>query len=238
MDLGIEGRVALILGGSGRVGRAAAEQLQAEGVTVVLAARDATRLEAASVALGHAPWQTVDGSDDASVLGLIENVLAIHGTIDILVGAAAPAGRMLIARRDWEPQQMLSEIDAKAMVALRAMNAVLPHMLDRGWGRVVNVSGQNALISGSVTAAARNNVLTVVSKAAADAVAGSGVTVNVVHPGFISDKPVRDRGLGLPGDTTFAEVGAAIAFLCGNQAGAISGETLAIGHRVKGTMIL
>lgn len=239
MDLGLTGRVALVVGGSGRIGLATARQLLAEGARVVLAARDTGRLADAADALGGGvPVHTVDTRDDASVAALVAAVLEQHGRIDVVVNTAAPPAGTLDPARDRDASAILSAIDGKAMGYLRVIEAVLPGMLENGWGRIVNVSGQNALLSGSLTASARNSVANIASKVVADAAAGSGVTVNVVNPGPVGDDAPRDRGIGQPGGSTYEEVAAAIVYLCSEQGAAISGETLALGHRVRGHIVL
>lgn len=238
MDLGLTGRTALVVGGSGRIGLATARQLQQEGAKVVIAARDRGRLNDASEQLGGVPTFVVDTSSDESVDALVNAVTTDLGRIDVLVNTAAPSARTLDSALDHDPAQLMRAINGKAMGYLRVANAVLPGMIERGWGRIVNVSGQNALLTGSMTAAARNGVVSVAAKALADAVAGSGVTVTVVNPGTVTDEPDRAPTLGKPGDSTYAEVAAAIVYLASEQGGAISGETLALGHRVRGTMVL
>ncbi len=165
-------------------------------------------------------------------------MLEEFGRIDVLVNTAAPPASTLDPAKDRGPEAILAAIDGKAMGYLRMSEAVLPGMLERGWGRIVNVSGQFAQLSGSLTASARNSVANIASKVTADAAVGSGVTVNVVNPGPVSDAPERDGGVGKPGGSTYEEVAAAIVFLCSRQAAGISGETLALGHRIRGTIVL
>ncbi|PJJ72142.1 NADP-dependent 3-hydroxy acid dehydrogenase YdfG [Diaminobutyricimonas aerilata] len=239
MDLGLTGRVALVVGGSGRIGIATARQLLAEGAVVVLAARDRGRLDAAAAELGaDVRVAVVDTRDAGSVDTMVRSVVEDLGRIDVLVNTAAPPAGTLDPSLDRDPAAILSAIDGKALGYLRVIEAVLPGMLERGWGRIINVSGQNALLSTSLTASARNSVASIASKVVADAAAGTGVTVNVVNPGPVADEPERDRGIGQPGGSTYVEVAAAVVYLCSEQAAAISGETLALGHRIRGQMVL
>jgi NAD(P)-dependent dehydrogenase (short-subunit alcohol dehydrogenase family) len=237
MDLGLEGKVALIAGGSGRIGRAVGAALVEEGATVVLAARSAGPLADAAEALG-ASSVLLDTADDASVSAAIADVLARHGRIDVLVNTAAPSASTLDPARATDPSMIVEAIDGKAMGYLRVMNAVLPGMLAAGSGRIVNVSGQNALLSDSIPAAARNGVVSVASKVLADSVAGSGVGINVVNPGPVTDHPDPQTAHGRPGQSTYAEVADLVTFLCCARSRAISGETVAVGHRVRGHMVL
>lgn len=235
MDLGIAGRVAFVVGGTGLIGRAVAESLLAEGATVVLGARNPLGLEQGHPELfartGHVAVDTLDAD---SVQGAVDSVVAQYGSIDILVNTAAPSARTLDSSRDRDPQQVLGAIDGKAMGYLRCANAVLPLMKETGFGRVINVSGQNAFLTGSLTGSVRNSAAIVMSKNLADLFAGTGVTVNVVNPGFVVDEPSTEVQLGKAGESTPAQVAALVTFLASAQAAAISGESIAVGHRVLG----
>src|SRR5262245_8847669 len=107
MDLGLAGRVALIVGGSGRIGLETGRQLLAEGATVVLAARTAEKVDAAVTELGGAgptlSGLTVDTGDDASVEALVAAVLAAHGRLDVVVNTAAPPANLLDPAKDRDP---------------------------------------------------------------------------------------------------------------------------------------
>ncbi|GIE29643.1 short-chain dehydrogenase [Actinoplanes italicus] len=235
MDLGIAGRTALIVGGSGLIGRAVAAALIREDVRVVLAARSADRLEAAAADLAaEVGTITMDTRDTASVTAAVGRVITAEGAVDILVNAAAPPARTLDPAKDQDPAQVLDAFDAKTVGYLRVVDAVLPFMRKAGFGRIVNISGQNAFLSHSVTGAVRNAAVIVASKALADSVAGTGVTVNVVNPGLVTATPNPSPQAGAPGDSTPEQVAALVTFLASAQAAAISGESLAVGHRVLG----
>ncbi|GAA0518644.1 dehydrogenase [Paractinoplanes deccanensis] len=231
MDLGIAGRTALIVGGSGLLGRAVAAALLAEDVRVVLAARDKARLADAAHSLDdEVACLTLDTREPASIRAAAERL----GTIDILVNAAAPPAQTLDPARDRDPAQILGALDAKAGGYLRAMDAVLPRMREAGFGRVVNISGQNAHLTRSVTGAVRNQAVITAAKALADAYAGTGVTINVVNPGIVTDIPSPAVAPATGGESTPEQVAALVAFLCSAQAATISGESIAVGHRVFG----
>lgn len=235
MDLGIAGRTALIVGGSGLIGRAVAATLIRERVRVVLAARTAENLAKAAAALGaNVSTVTLDTRDPASVNRAVEHVIATEGAVDILVNAAAPAAHALDPAKDQDPAQVLDAFDAKTAGYLRVIDAALPYMRRAGFGRVINISGQNALLTRSVTGAVRNAAVIVASKALADSVAGTGVTINVVNPGRVTATPKPAPGPATPGDTTPEQVAALVAYLASAQAAAVSGESIAVGHRVLG----
>jgi NAD(P)-dependent dehydrogenase (short-subunit alcohol dehydrogenase family) len=222
MDLQLQDRVVLVVGGAGYIGSAVTERLRAEGATVVVASRS-----------GSGDGIALDAGDDASVSAGIADVLARHGRIDGLVMTAAPSARTLDPARNADPAQVLAATDAKALGFLRVANAVLPGMRERGSGRVVVISGQNAWLTGNVTAAVRNAATNVIAKNLADEVVEDGVTVNVVNPGIVSDQPSASVEPGRGGESSPQQIADLVAFLV-SPLSVVSGESIAIGLRVKG----
>lgn len=222
MDLHLEDRVILVVGGHGLVGTAVVERLRAEGAIAIPASR-------------RAPDGIVlDAADDASVAHAIGGILAEHGRLDGVVVAAAPSARTLDPERNSDPSQVLDAVDGKTLTFLRVANAVLPAMRERGYGRLVGVSGQGAFVTGNITGSVRNAALIITAKHLADAHAGTGVTVNVVNPGIVKDEPSSDVRIGGSGESTPADTANLIAFLLSPLTGAISGESIAVGHRTRG----
>ena len=107
-------------------------------------------------------------------------------------------------------------------------------MVTAGFGRIVGVSGQNAFLTGSVTGAIRNAALIIAAKNLPDSVAGSGVTVNTVSPGVVTDDPSAEVKPGAPGESSPGQIADLIAFLLSPRTAAVSGESIATGHRVRG----
>ncbi|CAN5238444.1 SDR family oxidoreductase [soil metagenome] len=236
MQLGLQGIVALVVGGAGTVGAAVANALHAEGAVVVLAGRTEQTLARAAANLGEGSgFVVLDTRDATSVADGVAWVVATHGPIGIAVNTAAPSARTLDPAKNSEPEQVLEAFDAKALGYLRVANAVIPGMRDAGFGRIINVSGQNAYITGTVTGAVRNSAVIVLSKGLADSLAGTGVTVNVVNPGIVTESPSMDVQVGKGGDSTPAQVAALVTFLASVPGAAISGESIAVGHRVLGS---
>ena len=226
MDLGLRGHVVLVVGGTGLIGRAVVEQLRAEWATVVAAARHITD----GIAL--------DAQDSASVTAALGQVVEQHGRLDALVVAAAPSAQTLDASRHADPEQVLSAVDGKAMAFLRVANAALPIMTRAGYGRIVGVSGQNAFLTGNVTGSVRNAALIIAAKNLADGVAGSGITVNTVSPGTVTASPAAEVEPGRGGESSPQQIADLITFLVSPRSGAVSGESIAIGHRVRGVTVL
>ncbi|MBT0768536.1 SDR family oxidoreductase [Kineosporia sp. J2-2] len=229
MDLELKDRVVLVAGGSGLIGRAVVERLRLEGATALVASR--------STADGE-HGLTLDARDQESVDAAFRTALERHGRLDGLVVTAAPSARTLDPARNSDPAQVLEAVDAKALSFLRLANAALPVMTEAGFGRIVGVSGQNAFLTGNVTGSVRNAALVIAAKNLADAVAGSGVTVNTVSPGLVTQTPAAEVKPGTPGESSPAQIADLIAFLVSPLAGAISGGSIAIGHRTPGAVSL
>ncbi|MCY1693615.1 SDR family NAD(P)-dependent oxidoreductase [Curtobacterium sp. SL109] len=247
MDLQLSDRVALVVGGKGYIGTAVVDRLRAEGATVVVASRSASDDEGAGMseagtsgaATSGAATSAVamDTADQASVDAGVARVLAEHGRIDVLVVTAAPSARTLDPAKRSDPEQVAQAVDGKALGFLRVANAVLPAQRDAGFGRVVVVSGQNAYLSGNITASLRNTAVTVIAKNLADEVAGSGVTVNVVNPGTVTDEPSAEVQRGAGGESSPTQIADLVGFLS-SPLSAVSGESISIAHRVLGSVVI
>ncbi|MCH1883038.1 SDR family oxidoreductase [Agrococcus sp. ARC_14] len=225
MDLHLNDHVILVVGGTGLIGSAVSESARAEGATVVTAAR------------GDDAEIRLDGTDDGSVTAAIAAVLAEHGRIDALVVTAAPPAHTLDPARASDPEQVAQAVDDKAMAFLRLANAVIPSMREAGSGRIVGVSGQNALITGNITGAVRNAALIIAAQSLADELAGTGVAVNVVNPGLVSASARLEVAQGKPGESTPQQVADLIVMLLSPRL-AVSSESIASGHRVRGVVAL
>ncbi|MHA3703996.1 SDR family NAD(P)-dependent oxidoreductase [Jatrophihabitans sp. YIM 134969] len=224
MDLELSGRVVLVVGGNGLIGSAVVARLEDEGATVVVGSRSAPR------------GITLDATDDASVESAVATVLAEHGRLDGLVVTAAPSARTLDPTRQADPAQVIGAVDVKAMAFLRMANAVLPTMVEAGFGRIVGVSGQNAFLTGNVTGSVRNAALIIAAKNLADSVAGSGVTVNTVSPGTVTPTPASEVRPGAGGESSPEQIADLIVFLVSPRTATVSGESIATGHRVRGVV--
>jgi len=222
MDLQLTNRVILVVGGTGFIGSAIAERARAEGATVVVASRH------------PGDGIELDATDQASVDAGIARVLAEHGRLDGLVVSAAPPAHTLDPTRMSDPDNVMDAVNAKAMVFLRLANAAIPGMLAAGFGRIVGISGQNAYLSGNLTGAIRNGALNSAAKSLADQVAGTGVAINTVNPGFVTEQPSVEVEAGRPGESSPEQIAALVAFLLSPLAAAVSGENISIGHKMRG----
>jgi NAD(P)-dependent dehydrogenase (short-subunit alcohol dehydrogenase family) len=223
MDLQLADRVVLVVGGTGLIGSAIAERARSEGATVVTASRSGKG------------GIVLDARDEASVAAGIAQVIEQHGRLDAVVVSAAPSARTLDPARGSSPDQVADAFDAKALVFLRIANAVLPIMRSAGYGRIIGISGQNAFVTGSITGSVRNAALIMIAKNLADELAGTGVTVNSVSPGIVSPTPAAAVEPGRPGESSPTQIADLVTFLISPLA-AVSGESIAVGHRVRGAI--
>lgn len=229
-------RVALVTGGTGLIGTAVTRRLVGAGLRVVAAARTQSRLDEEVAAFGDSRVRavTVDVASTASVRQAVSAAARCWGRLDVVVNAAGPPAAALTGVEDVD--DVLAAVDAKAFGSLRVARAAWPYVSRSGAGRVVNVGGQLAHLTGSVAAAVRNQAVDVISKALADEFAPSGVTVNVVHPGPVvaGDPPPVEAVVGRPGTTSADRVAALVGFLVSVEAGSISGASIDVGHSLWG----
>ena len=223
MDLELNDRVVLVVGGTGLVGSAIAKQARAEGATVVVASRRGGE------------GIVMDARNDESVTAGVAQVVKEHGRLDAVVVAAAPSALTLDPALNSDPAQVADGVDSKALSFLRVANAVIPIMRAAGFGRIVGISGQNALITGNITGSIRNAALIIAAKNLADELAGTGVAVNTVNPGTVSDTPATEVEQGRPGQSSPTQIADLVTFLI-SPISAVDGESIAIGHRLRGVI--
>jgi NAD(P)-dependent dehydrogenase (short-subunit alcohol dehydrogenase family) len=225
MDLKLSNRVVLVVGGTGLIGSAIADRAREEGATVIVASRHG------------GDGLVMDASDDESILAGVAAVLDEFGRLDAVVVTAAPSARTLDPAHSSDPTQVLEAFDAKALVFLRVANAVIPWMREAGFGRIVGISGQSAFVTGNITGSIRNAALIIAAKNLADELADTGVTVTTVSPGIVSEFPATTVDAGKPGESSPTQIADLVAFLI-SPISAVSGESIAIGHRVRGAISL
>ena len=251
MDLGIRGRQALVCASSQGLGQACALALAQEGCHVTINGRDAAKLERTAQALRDAvagSGATVravaaDLGTDAGRQVLLDACPAP----DILVNnnAGPPPGQLA----DWDHAALLAALEANLIAGVLLIRAVLPGMRARRFGRIVNITSamvKTPHAAMGLSTAARAG-LTAVSKALAREAVVDNVTINQLLPeridtprqAFMAQRMVAEQGIDLAtarqriADTIPAkrmgrpeEFGAACAFLCGAQAGYITGQNL------------
>ena len=192
MDLGLEGKHAIVTGGSLGIGKAIARELAREGADVAIVARTKDRLEAAARELATETGRRViplaaDVTSRTQVDAMVADAAAQLGGLHILVNSGSPPGGSAGATGPIETivdEDLLHDFDVKYVGALRCARAAIPFMKAQRWGRIVNISGLNARNAGNLSGGARNTSLVHLTKTLAVQVGRFGITVNCVHPGI------------------------------------------------------
>lgn len=248
MDLGIKGKRALVCASSKGLGLGCAKALAEAGVDLVMNARGSEALEASAEAIRKAYGVDVAtvATDVTTPDGQAE-VLEAAGAVDILVTNAGgpPPGLW----SDWDREDFIKALDANMLTPIAFMKALLPGMMEKGWGRVVNITSQSVRAPIGVLGlsnSARTGLTGYVAGTSRQ-VAPKGVTINNLLPGIHA----TDRADSLDGDVsrsqnismdeareqraatiparrygTPEEFGQACAFLCSQHAGFIVGQNL------------
>lgn len=259
MDLGINGKRALVCASSKGLGKGCAENLAAAGVDLVMCARGSDALEATAEDIrSRFGVEVVTIATDITTEQGQQDVLQAAGDIDILVtNAGGPPPGMW---SDWTRDDFIKALDANMITPISLIKAVLPSMMDKGWGRIVNITSQSvkapiAVLGLSNSARAG---LTGYVAGTARQVAGHGVTINNLMPGIhATDRAVAlDTGVAnqqgisieeaavqraktIPAGRygTAQEFGATCAFLCSQHAGFIIGQNVLLdGGAVNATL--
>ena len=248
MDLGIQGRRALVCASSKGLGKGCAEALAGEGVDLILNARGAESLEAtaANIRSTYGVSVVAVAADITTEAGQAA-VLEAAGGIDILVtNAGGPPPGMW---SDWGRDDFIAAFDANLLTPIALITASLPGMMDRGWGRIVNIT--SVAVKAPIPVLGLSNTarsgLTGYVAGVSRQVAGSGVTINNLLPGLhdtdrlvtldkvdagargISEDDARQaRMQTVPAGRfgTSEEFGAACAWLCSAKAGFVIGQNI------------
>lgn len=253
MDLGLRDRVAIVAAGSKGLGRAIAGALAAEGAAVVICARGREALDGAcrelEAAGGRCHGVVADVSVPADVTAVVDAAQRAYGRVDILVtnSGGPKAGRFdTLTPEDWDAATRVLLTSAVGFAA-----AVLPGMRERRWGRILNVTSIAAKqpVDGLMLSNSLRAGVVAFARTLANEVAAEGITVNNLMPGYTRTERVVDLSAqmaaagGTTADAVVArweaeipmrrlgeprEFAALAAFLASEQAGYITGQSIAV----------
>jgi len=228
MDLGIEGKVALVTAASAGLGFGCAQALASEGCRVAINGHDAARLDAAGAAIGNETLTLpADVTDPDTPAALVASAVDRFGGLDVLVANAPgpPKARAMEATDD----ALREAVEANFLTSVRLVRSAVPHMRRTGWGRIVlltSVAIKQPIPDLAASSAARTGLWAWAKSAAADLI-GDGITLNVLAPGLHDTD--RVRALGHTGPTgNAADFGRIAAFLCSVHTGFLSGVALQV----------
>lgn len=242
MDLGIDGRIALVTGASKGLGLGIAQALAAEGARVAMSSRSQERIDAAAAEVPGAQGFVHDNTDVDGADRLIGTVHDELGAVEILVvnTGGPPAGEPLsFTREQWE-----AAYRSLVLSPIELIERAVPGMRERGWGRIVNVSSYAVRepIPYLMLSNAHRSATLAAFRTLARQLAGDGITLNTVLAGMIA----TDRLIELGGGSREAveenareqvpagrlgrveEFAAAAAFLCSDAASYVTGAALAV----------
>lgn len=242
----LNGKIAIVTGAGGGIGSAITRELHAQGATVALADLDPEAAQSVADELnatraGSAAVVAVDISDMDSVTSAVATVRETLGEVDVLVNNAGID--KIEPFVDSTPETWRRIVDVNLLGTINMTRAVLDPMLERGSGRIINIASDAGRVgsSGEVVYSATKGGVIAFAKALARETAAKGVTINAVCPGptdtalldqiaEVNEKlyqglsrAIPMRRLGQPDD-----IAPAVAFLAGEGAGFITGQTLSV----------
>jgi 2-hydroxycyclohexanecarboxyl-CoA dehydrogenase len=242
-------RVALVTGGAQGIGRGIAEQLGTDGFRVGVADLNLEAAEETAAAInaagGHAVAVQIDVTDTASVQAAVKSVTEEYGPVEVLVNNAGFDDFMKFLDTTEDFWDRILEVNFKG--ALRVIQATAPGMVERGWGRIINIGSDAGRVGSSLEAVysgAKGGIIAF-SKTLAREVATKGVTVNTVCPGP-TDTPALRKFAANSGDDAEkviagmtravpmrrlaipADIASAVAYFASDAAGYVTGQTLSV----------
>ena len=254
MNLSLEGKIAIVTGGSKGIGRATALALAQEGVDVAICARGIADLEDAAADIRASTGRKVlavqaDMGNPEDIKNLVAITVAELGGVDILINNAVnsiAAPFMELADEDW-----MNHINVKVMGYVRCSREAIPHMQERGGGRIINIGGMAARSANSLTNSngVTNSAVSNIAKNLSDQVAANGILVNCIHPGttrtprqtMLLERQAKDANITIQEAEQRAveaipigrmveskDIADLILFLVSDRAGAITGQTIAV----------
>ncbi len=261
MDLGLNGKTALVTASSKGIGKAVAEELASEGCKVAICSRSKEDLEITADDIKRkygvdVLWSVCDLNKSSDIENTFRVVLKQYGKIDILINncGGPPSGFF----RDFAEDEWVKAFEQVFLSVVRFSNLVIPGMVAKQWGRIINITSvsvkqpiDNLILSNSF----RSGIIGF-AKSLSNEFAKHNITVNNVAPGYTLTNRLYDLAVSRAKSSDISheevlaemarqvpmnrlarpeEIGAIVTFLCSNQAGYITGNTIHVdGGWVKG----
>lgn len=250
MDLELAGKKAIVTGGSRGIGKVIARVLASEGVDVAISSRNEEQLTASARELATATGRRIvplvaDTGKEQDVNRLVQRAIDELGGVDILVNNAALPGGISPATKLEQivDEHALEDINIKVVGYLRTARALAPHLVSKGWGRIINIGGLAIYRTGRPVATLRNVGVAAITKNLADELGPKGINVSAVHPGATrTERTEKSTERELAANVSIGrivdakEVAWVVAFLASPKSVSINGDAIPIGGGILGTI--
>ena len=254
MDFGLSDKVALVTGGSRGIGYAIAQALAAEGTSVAICSRNEAASQKAAAEIAQSTGSNVIGlradmGDAGDIAALVAVTVTQLGGLDVLVNNAATIGGTggIDTLAELNEPLLQADFQVKMLGYLRCAKEAYPHMEAKGWGRIVNIDGLATRQAAGISGGMRNAAVMNATKVLSEELGPKGITVNAVHPGATKTEALAPRlagqmertgktleeveadmaaGLAIRRLVTAPDIANVVAFLCSDQAAAVTGESI------------
>jgi len=256
MDLHLQGKLAIVTGGSRGMGKAIARQLAREGCDVAIGARSEAPLREAATEIAEETRRkiiplVVDTLNAESIKGFVRQSAEALGGVHILANCAARVGGTIPDNMDViSDDQIVKDFEEKFLGYYRCAREVAPYMKQAGWGRIINLSGGAGRTPGiAISTPARNISCVALTKSLANTLGPFGINVNAIYPGTRITEAVLERylqqadreGKGFEAYleelrqrslirhlVTAEDVACVVTFLCSPLAISVTGEAISV----------
>lgn len=229
-------KTAIVTGGASGIGRSICVKLAAEGARIVLVDVNKSTAETTATSLRESGGEVVvhiaDVRDEVCVQRIVNQTIADYGRIDILVNNAGGSARLIGKKSDFaesDPETWNWVIGLNLIAPMLWMRAVLPYMIKREYGKIVNIASIAGIraLAGHADYAASKGGMIALTKTVAQEVGKQGININCISPGSIKTRDGSPEtflsGVGHPED-----IADAVAFLASDEARFITGQNLSV----------